>query len=135
MTSLAVMHRHKPAFVREHNLRRMPLPAATEAGDPKAGRVPRVARLMALAIRLEHLLASGAAKDQAQLAEMGFVTRARVTQIMRLLHLAPDIQDDLLAMPRVLAGKDLICEGQVRAIAMEPIWPKQRYRWRKLINR
>lgn len=134
MTSLAVMHRHKPAFVREHNLRRMPLPAAAEAGDPKAGRVPRVARLMALALRLEHLVASGAAKDQAQLAEMGHVTRARVTQIMRLLHLAPDIQEELLALPWVVEGKDPICERQVRALAMEPNWRLQRAKWRQLIH-
>ncbi|MCC7406890.1 MAG: hypothetical protein IT442_02385 [Phycisphaeraceae bacterium] len=134
MTSLAVMHRHKPAFVREHNLRRIPSSAATEAVDPKAGRVPRVARLMALAIRLECLLDSGAARDQAQLAEMGHVTRARVTQIMRLLHLAPDIQEELLALPWVVEGKDPICERQVRALAMEPNWRLQRAKWRQLIH-
>ena len=45
------------------------------------GRVPRVARLMALAIRLNKLIRDGVAADQAELARLGHVTRARLTQI------------------------------------------------------
>lgn len=60
--------------------------------DVPAGRVPRVARLMALAIRFDDLIRSGAITDQADLARLGHVSRARVTQIMNLLHLAPAIQ-------------------------------------------
>ncbi len=60
------------------------------------GRVPRIARLMALAIRFERLLADGEVHDYADLARLGHVTRARVTQIMNLLNLAPDIQEELL---------------------------------------
>jgi len=47
-----------------------------------AGRVPRISRLMALALRLERLLESGEVRDQAEIARLGHVTRARVTQIM-----------------------------------------------------
>jgi len=54
------------------------------------GRVPRVARLMALALRFEGLLRDGVVKDYAELARLGHVTRARVTQVMNLLHLAPE---------------------------------------------
>jgi len=36
------------------------------------------------------------------------VTRARVTQIMNLLNLAPEIQEWLLFLPRVEEGRDLV---------------------------
>ena len=54
------------------------------------GRLPRVARLLALALRCEQLLAAGVIADYAALARLGHVSRARVTQIMNLLLLAPD---------------------------------------------
>ena len=34
------------------------------------------------------------------------VTRARMTQIMNLLNLAPDIQEELLLLPPVTEGRD-----------------------------
>ena len=64
------------------------------------GRVPRVARLMALAIRIESLVASGAIADLAEAATVGHVSRARMTQIANLLLLAPDIQLALLELKR-----------------------------------
>jgi len=97
--------------------------------DTPHGRVPRVSRLMALAIRFDHLIAEGAIRDQAHLAELGYVTRARVTQIMNLLYLAPDIQEALLHLPRVTSGKDPITERDVRAIARKPDWRQQREQW------
>jgi hypothetical protein len=104
--------------------------------DPKAlvepGRVPRVSRLMALAIRLERLLAEGVARDYADLARLGGVTRARLTQIMNLTLLAPDIQEKLLFLPRTTRGRDPISEPQVRAIAAIPGWRRQRQMWREL---
>ncbi|MEX0678372.1 MAG: hypothetical protein WD063_14925 [Pirellulales bacterium] len=62
-----------------------------EAGESPAapvdpGRVPRISRLMALAIRFEGLIRVGAVADQADVARLGHVTRARVTQLMNLLH-------------------------------------------------
>jgi hypothetical protein len=63
------------------------------------GRVPRLARLMALAIRFEDLISAGAVANYAELARLGHVTRARITQITNLLLLAPDIQDQILFLP------------------------------------
>jgi len=100
--------------------------------DGPAGRVPRLARLMALAIRFDALIRSGAITDQAELARLGHVSRARVTQIMNLLHLAPDIQEQVLFLPRVTAGHDPITERQLRAVARLPGWREQRQLWRKL---
>ena len=54
------------------------------------GRVPRVARLLALAIRLEQLVQARVIANYAALAELAHVSRARVTQIMNLRLLAPD---------------------------------------------
>src|SRR4051812_3136563 len=93
------------------------------------GRVPRISRLMALAIRFEDLLKKGEVKDYAELARVGHVTRARVTQIMNLLNLAPDIQDALLFLPGVEAGRDSVKEWQVRPIAAGPAGGGQRQRW------
>jgi hypothetical protein len=63
-----------------------------------APRIPRIAKTMALAIHLQQMIREGLAKDQADLARLGGVTRARVTQIMNLLCLAPDIQEQLLLL-------------------------------------
>ena len=95
------------------------------------GRVPRVSRLIALAIRLERLLAEGVARDYADLARLGGVTRARLTQIMNLTLLAPDIQETLLFLPRTVRGRDPIAEPELRAIAAIPDWRKQRRLWRQ----
>jgi len=92
-----------------------------------------VTRLMALAIRFEHLIRDGEVKDLAEIARLGQVTRARVTQIMNLLHLAPDIQEAILALPRVEAGRDPITERELRPIAAIPDWRKQRAAWRAVL--
>src|SRR5665213_52582 len=61
--------------------------------------IPRIARLMALAIRLEELVKDETVQSYAELAQLGHVTRARMTQIMKLLQLAPDLQEQLLFLP------------------------------------
>ena len=98
------------------------------------GRVPRVARLMALAIKIDGLLASGAIADQAEAARLGHVSRARMTQIMNLLLLAPDIQEQVLNLPRTMRGHDPIAETHARAIVREINWLRQREMWRALVR-
>lgn len=78
------------------------------APTPCSGRVPRVARLMALAIRFEEHIRSGIVTDYAELARVAHVSRARITQIMNLLMLAPDIQEAILFLPRTEFGRDRI---------------------------
>jgi len=96
------------------------------------GRIPRIARLMALAIRFERLVAAGEVRDYAELARLGHVTRARMTQIMNLLNLAPDIQEEILFLAPIEHGRDPIREWQLRPIAAVPDWRKQRRMWRDL---
>ena len=96
------------------------------------GRVPRISRLMALAIRFDRLIKEGEIDDQADLARLGSVSRARVTQIMNLLQLAPEIQEALLFLPRTVKGRDPIRETHIRPIAAELEWRKQRRLWKGL---
>lgn len=99
-------------------------PAATVTG-----RVPRVARLMALAIRFEQLIRDGEVTDQADLARVGHVTRARLTQIMNLLCLSPDLQEEILFLPATARGRAAITEKQLRPIARVTDWRKQKRMW------
>ena len=105
---------------------------ALKLAAPLPGRIPRISRLTALAIRFDDLLRRGEVKDYAELARLGHVTRARVTQIMNLLYLAPDIQEALLFLPAVEAGHDPIKEWQVRPVAAEVVWERQRTCWKAL---
>jgi hypothetical protein len=93
------------------------------------GTVPRVARLLAVAHAYRGLLESGAAKDYADLARIAGVSRARVTQVMGLLHLAPDIQEAVLDLPRTYGGADAVLETDLRAVAALAEWGRQRRAW------
>lgn len=106
--------------------------APPPAPPPTFGRVPRIARLMALAIRFQRLIDTGEIRDYAELARLGYVTRARVTQIMNLLHLASDIQEQILFLSPVEHGRDPIREWQIRPIAAVPDWRKQRRMWKAI---
>lgn len=93
-------------------------------------RIPRVARLLALAIRFEGLLRTGQVRDQAALARLGQVTRARVSQILGLTHLAPDIQEEILFMQGGRRGGDLLL-ADLQPLVRQPDWHAQRRRWRR----
>src|SRR5262249_32169695 len=101
---------------------------------PKLGRVPRVARLMALALRFEQYQRDGQVTNQTDLAELGQVTRARISQIMNLLNLATDIQESLLFLPLVESGRDPIHLNLLEPIASTIDWRKQRRQWRELVH-
>src|SRR5688572_6482537 len=102
------------------------------SGKPAVGRVPRVARLMALAIRFDQMIRDGVVADQAELARLGHVTRARLTQVMNLLALAPDIQEAILLLDPTSHGRDRICERDLRSISKVTDWLKQRRAWSRL---
>ncbi|MCX7425058.1 MAG: hypothetical protein NTW96_05445 [Planctomycetia bacterium] len=89
------------------------------------GRVPRISRFMALAIRFEQLIQAGEVADYAELARLGHVSRARITQVMNLLLLAPDLQERLLFLPRIEGGKERIHLHQLQPITAVPNWRKQ----------
>lgn len=112
----------------------MPGPAPESAAP--IGRIPRVSKLMALAIRYDMLLRDGKVADQSELARLAHVTQPRMTQILNLLHLAPGIQEELLHLPTVDAGDDPITERDLRPITRLRDWGKQRIFWTqfKIVN-
>jgi hypothetical protein len=93
--------------------------------------IPRIARLMALAIRFDRLLRAEKFRDYAELARLGLVTRARMTQIMKLLDLAPDIQEQILFLPN-LKGLN---ERNLRPIVRQIDWHEQRRMFQKVLSR
>jgi hypothetical protein len=95
-----------------------------------AGKLPRVTRLMALAIKFDGMLREGVVTDCADLARLGLVTRARMTQIMNLLNLAPDIQEAILFLPTRTQGRETIAERNLRPLTRIVSWERQRKIWR-----
>jgi hypothetical protein len=93
------------------------------------GNVARVTRLLALAIHLDGLIRAGEVRDWAEAARVGHVTRARATQIANLLLLAPDIQEQILALTPTVKGRDAVTERDLRPISAEPDWARQREIW------
>jgi hypothetical protein len=87
---------------------------------------------MALALRFEQLVRSGAVRDYAELARLGQVSRARITQILSLLHLAPDLQEQILFLPRIQKGRDPIHLDHIQRLAAVLDWHTQRRRWNEM---
>ena len=100
----------------------------TAAGSPSS-RIPRITRLMALAIKFQGMVDRGEVRDYADLARLGYVTRARITQIMNLLNLAPDIQEEILGLGGTIKNTT-VAERHIRSITMTISWATQRRVWR-----
>lgn len=82
--------------------------------------------MVSLAIRFEQLIRDGVVDDYAEFARLGNVSRARISRIMNLLNLAPDIQAEIMFLPRVEQGKDPMTERELRAVVREVDWGRQR---------
>ena len=113
----------KRARTEGHNVERR----AQGAGPPA---VPRISRLLALALKMEQMIQEGAVKNYSELARRGHVSAARITQVMNLLHLAPDVQEQvLLGRPE----NDRWRESAIRKISTVVLWSEQRIRWREML--
>jgi hypothetical protein len=104
-----------------------------ESTTTQAVRLPRVARLLALALRFEKLLRCGEVASHGELARLGCVSGARISQILNLLHLAPDIQEQILFLNRSGHGRDPLHLARLQPIAAKFDWAKQRRLWRELL--
>ncbi len=93
-----------------------------------------MSRLMALAIECEQLIRDGVIKNQSELAHYAQVTTARMTHIMWLTNLAPDIQEAILFLPRVDEGRDRVTERDMRSISRSLDWGVQRERWGEYLS-
>ncbi len=100
---------------------------------PEEPRTPRVAELLRKAIEWRPLLASGAVSNQAALARREGLTRARVTQILALLRLAPEIQHHILSMPDMV-GRPSITERALRRVTQLEQLGAQRQAFQQLVG-
>jgi len=116
------------------NRRKTAMPGLAPERPKSTGRTPRASKLMALAIRFDQLLREGKVANQSELARLAHVTQPRMTQIMNLLHLAPDLQEAILHLPPVAEGRDPITERDLRPIVRLWDWAKQRSIWRDLLQ-
>ena len=98
----------------------------------QSGRIPRIAKLVALASRMLSMIESGQVESFQQLAKLGRISQPRMTQIMSLLNLAPEIQEELLYLPEVIQGKALIHEKLLRPMTTEMNWRLQRRMWARI---
>ena len=96
----------------------------------RVDRIYQVSKLMALAIRFDQLIRDGVVAEQAELARIGRLSRARLTQIMNLLNSAPQFQEELLFV-RIESGRDFLSEKQLRPISGIRCWRKQRQMWKQ----
>ena len=112
------------------NRRKIATPGPTPEPQERPGRAPRVSKLMALAIRFDQLLCDGKIANQSELARLAHITQPRMTQIMNLLHLAPDIQEAILHLPPVDEGRDPVTERDLRPITRLRDWRRQTEMWR-----
>jgi hypothetical protein len=96
------------------------------------GRIPRVARLLALAYHFQELLDTRVVETQAELAELAKLTPARVTQILNLLGLAPDIQEEIFFLRPVTEGRPPVTERHLRQVVKTVVWSEQREQWAAL---
>jgi len=104
---------------------------ATAPMESITARAPRITRLLALALKFEGLIHRGVIKDYAELARLGQVSRARVTQIMNLLNLAPEIQAEILSWAGGTTNNPGIPETSVRTLSAEISWARQREHWKQ----
>ena len=126
------MHRIEYTLKRSRTSRRRPRSETTTA--PLSPALPRITRLMALAIKLDGLMRGPEAPSNSELAKIGRVSRSRITQILNLLLLAPDLQERLLFLAPAVKGRQRVCESKIRKLTAEYDWELQRARFERLFG-
>ena len=87
--------------------------------SPKPSGPSRAARMLALAHHIERRIDDGTIPGYAAAARALGLTRARLTQVMNLLLLAPEIQE------RIAVGELVLTERALRRVVGEPDWEEQ----------
>lgn len=95
-------------------------------------RPAHVAKMLALAHHLSAAIEQGAVADQATVARRLGLTRARITQLLDLTLLAPDVQEQVLELEAV-DGREPLRERRLRAVVAAGTWPQQRAAWARLM--
>lgn len=91
-------------------------------------RPPIVARTLAIAHVMQRMIARGEVADQSDLASRLGFTRARISQMIDLTLLAPDIQEALLFAAEH-GPRDRLTERELRRVVRHVKWSTQRQAW------
>jgi site-specific DNA recombinase len=126
--------RQSAASLMRHRDRKSEIELGSVQPETPVERLPRITRLLALAVKFEALIQRGVVKDYADLARLGQVSRAPVTQIMNLLNLSPYIQEQILFWAQGPLDKRSIRDTTVRSLSSELNWNRQRERWEEIIR-
>jgi hypothetical protein len=134
------MKQESKTFEIEFNLKPGVRAIDRPAGEkPKEGsarrrfdRYPRIVQVVALAIHFQDMLDRGEVRNHADLARLGCISRERMSQIMMLAWLAPDIQQEVLNLPKAPGGRFPVSETRLRSIARRQSWVEQRGQWKEL---
>lgn len=114
-------------------LRRQPLVRMTPPPPKKEPRrrPARVARMLALAHDLQGKLDRGEYRSRTSLAQAVELSPARVSQLLELTLLAPDIQEEVLFLEAV-NGREPVTERDLRRVLASPLWSEQRAAWQQI---
>lgn len=108
--------------------------AAVTTPTVRQGTIPRISRALAVAVHFQQMLERGELRTYADLARLAAVSKERISQLMMLNWLAPDIQDAVLRLPPTFGGRFAISETTLRKIAKRPNWEEQRINWAELTD-
>jgi DNA invertase Pin-like site-specific DNA recombinase len=100
----------------------------------KPERISRIARLLALALKCEQLIESGEVNGYTKLGALGRISQPRMTQIMNLRNLAPDIQEQILFLTARESRRRGINERSIRRLSSVLLWKQQRAQWASLTS-
>jgi hypothetical protein len=101
---------------------------SADAPPSPVSRPARVALMLALAHKIQQAIDSGAVTDRADVERRLGFTRARITHLLDLLTLAPDIQEQVLGLVAV-DGQEPVSERVLRMVARSGVWDEQRLIW------
>ncbi len=107
--------------------------AAPKPEEPE--RIARIARLLALALKCEQMIINRSdVNGYTRLAALGKISQPRMTQIMNLRNLAPDIQEQILFLTARESRRRGINERSVRRLSSVLLWKEQRAQWASLTS-
>jgi len=109
--------------------RRVAFVDSVEAAHGVARRPAKVALMLALAHHIQAAIDRGLVPDRSTVARRFGLTTARLTQVLDLLLLAPDIQAHLLEL-EAIDGREPLTEKHVRSLCLVRYWAEQRLEWK-----
>ncbi len=105
-----------------------PTPPKPRPVEKSADPIPKLTRLLVLGHHFEKLVRHGFVRDYAEIARLTGLSRARITQIVNLTLLAPEIQEGILFLGGDDAKRMQRFERDLRIVLAHPDWKEQEKR-------